>query len=90
MCPKDAAGIANSVEPDQTGSALFAQNYLSENLGSLQYDHQTSLNPYLPSGYILIIWKSPFLNQGVSGVLFHFLVDRNLLANSVDPDQCGI
>ena len=42
--PKDAAGIANSVDPDQTaplgavwsGSALFAQTYLSENLGSLQ------------------------------------------------------
>ena len=44
MHPKDAAGIANSVDPDQTaplgavwsGSALFAQTYLSENLGSLQ------------------------------------------------------
>ena len=41
MHPKDAAGIANSVDPDQTaplwsGSALFAQAYLSENLGSLQ------------------------------------------------------
>ena len=37
--------MANSVDPDQTaplgavwsGSALFAQAYLSENLGSLQY-----------------------------------------------------
>ena len=37
--------MANSVDPDQTaplgavwsGSALFAQTYLSENLGSLQY-----------------------------------------------------
>ena len=44
MHPKDAAGIANSVVPDQTtplgavwsGSALFAQTYLSENLGSLR------------------------------------------------------
>ena len=42
MHPKDAAGIANSVDPDQTaplgavwsGSALFAQTYLSENLRS--------------------------------------------------------
>ena len=41
MHPKDAARIANSVDPDQTaplgavwsGSALFAQTYLSENLG---------------------------------------------------------
>ena len=41
MHTKDAAGIANSVDPDQTavwsGSALFAQIYLSENLGSLRY-----------------------------------------------------
>ena len=45
MSPKDADGIANSVDPDQTaplgavwsGSALFAQTYLSENLGSLRY-----------------------------------------------------
>ena len=41
----DANGITNSEDPDQTanlgavwsGSALFAQTYLSENLGSLQY-----------------------------------------------------
>ena len=42
MSPNDADGMANSVDPDQTaplavwsGSALFAQVYLSENLGSL-------------------------------------------------------
>ena len=38
MHPKDAEGIANSVDPDQlgavwSGSALFAQAYPSENLG---------------------------------------------------------
>ena len=45
MHPKDAAGIANSVDPDQTaplgavwsGSALFAQICLSENLGTLRH-----------------------------------------------------
>ena len=45
MSPNDADGMANSEDPDQTaslgavwsGSALFAQAYLSENLGSLQY-----------------------------------------------------
>ena len=39
MHPKDAEGIANSVDPDQTaplgvvwsGSTLFAQTYLSKN-----------------------------------------------------------
>ena len=41
MHPKDADGMANSVDPDQTapwsGSTLFAQTYQSENVGSLQY-----------------------------------------------------
>ena len=37
MNPKDAERIANSVDPDQIGSALFAQACLSENLGSLRY-----------------------------------------------------
>ena len=45
MSQNDADGIANSVDPDQTaplgavwsGSALFAQTCLSENLGSLRY-----------------------------------------------------
>ena len=43
MDPKDAGGMADSVDPDQTaplgvvwsGSTLFAQTCLSENLGSL-------------------------------------------------------
>ena len=41
MSPNDADRMANSVDPDQTasleavwsGSALFAQTYLTENLG---------------------------------------------------------
>ena len=41
MCWKDAAAVANSVDPDQTvpseavcsGSMLFVQTYLSQNLG---------------------------------------------------------
>ena len=45
MSPNDADGMANSVDPDQiappgavwSGSALFAQAYLSENLESLRY-----------------------------------------------------
>ena len=45
MFPNDADAMANSVDPDQTaplgavwsGSALFAQAYLSKNLGSLWY-----------------------------------------------------
>ena len=53
MSPNDADGIANSVYPDQTapleavwsGSALFAQAYLSENLGSLRYS-LTATRPF--------------------------------------------
>ena len=44
MHPNDVDGIANGADPDQTapiggliGSALFAQTYLSENLGSIRY-----------------------------------------------------
>ena len=45
MCPEDVDGMANSADPDQTaplgavwsGSTLFAQTYLSENLGTIQY-----------------------------------------------------
>ena len=36
MLLKDADGIANSVDPDQTDLGLFAQAYLSKNLGSLR------------------------------------------------------
>ena len=44
MCPKDLDGIAYSVDSDQTaplgavwsGSTLFAQTYLSENLGTIR------------------------------------------------------
>ena len=47
MHPKDAAGIANSIDPDPSlvwsGSALFAKIYLSENLGFLRYWHDVDL-----------------------------------------------
>ena len=54
MSPNNADGMANSVDPDQTaplgavwsGSALFAQAYLSENLGSLQYYYTQYLCVY--------------------------------------------
>ena len=48
MHPKDEEGIANSVDPDQTaplravwsGSALFAQTWLSENLDHYGKKHK--------------------------------------------------
>ena len=55
MRPNDADGMANSADPDQTapvgavwsGSALFAQTYLSENLGSLRYWYFCKIALYL-------------------------------------------
>ena len=52
MSPNDADGMANSVDPYQTaplgavwsGSALFAQTCLSENLGKLRYSHLHEFN----------------------------------------------
>ena len=49
MSPNDADGMANSADPDQkapqgavySGSALFAQAYLSENLRTIRYSHHT-------------------------------------------------
>ena len=51
---KNANGIANCEDPDQTaprgavrsGSALFAQTYLSENLGSLWYLGRKKTAPF--------------------------------------------
>ena len=49
LCQKDANGIANSEDPDQTaplgavrsGSAFFANTYPPKNLGSLRYLNMT-------------------------------------------------
>ena len=67
MHPKDAEGIANSVDPDQiaplgavwSGSALFAQASVSENLGSLRYFLQPCLHMYRSNIYIcnFISWS---------------------------------
>ena len=68
MSPNDADGMANSVDPDQTapkgavwsGSALFAQAYLSENLGSLRYSlkhgfgYNTARSSWLPNDHFPI------------------------------------
>ena len=36
LCPKGVDGMASSVAPDQTGSALLAKACVSENFGSLR------------------------------------------------------
>ena len=73
MSPNDADGMANSVDPDQTaplgavwsGSALFAQAYLSENLGLLLYTYFTDCGDV--SGMITgCIISYSFLNSGLT------------------------
>ena len=54
MGPNDADGIANSLGAVWSGFALFAQTYLSENLGSLRYLRY--LNKLLER--LVIQWKS--------------------------------
>ena len=67
FCRNGANGIATSEDPDQTapeegavwsGSALFAQTYLSENLGSLRYSHeevQIQAQPFEAVVYSIVI-----------------------------------
>ena len=65
MYPKDAEGIANSADPDQTaprgavwsGSALFAQTSLSENLGKLRYTECQSCYIFWKYMYMGGFWK---------------------------------
>ena len=69
MSPNDADGMANSVDPDQTaplgtvwsGSALFAQAYPSENLGSLRYTLATIYARYRDlsssSSPVILFWS---------------------------------
>ena len=64
MSPNYADGMANSVDPDQTaplgavwfGSALFAQAYLSEILGSLRKMGK-KINIYACPGYQQLWWR---------------------------------
>ena len=88
MSPNDADGIANSVDPDQTaplgavwsGSALFAQAYLSENLGSLRYTQ-------MEFGLLVQRLNSVQTNMVVLICLNH-LNDVNLLSYDRCPDVC--
>ena len=66
MSPNEADGMANSVDPDQTaplgavwsGSALFAQAYLSETLGSLQLVNNSKYTTF-----IIATWATTWQNQ---------------------------
>ena len=83
MSPNDADEMANSVDPDQTaplgavwsGSALFAQAYLSENLGSLRY-----LYPISGGTELKIIMRVTFLESVLPlknfGMDFRFSVNN--------------
>ena len=78
FCQNDADGIANSEDPDQTaplgavwsGSALFAQTCLSENLWSLRYKIEVLwLAPLAIQPDLLLVWletqKTGFLLEPI-------------------------
>ena len=64
MRPKDAAGIANSEDPDQTaplrvvwsGSALIVQTCLSENLGPSRVLFSEVKNIFLKQT-VFMVWR---------------------------------
>ena len=88
FCENAVKGIANSEDPDQTaplpavwsGSALFVQTYLSENLGSLRFIWQLPVSEeapcILPIFEKISLWKiskfpyrsytSPYLEVQIS------------------------
>ena len=86
--PNDADGMANSVDPDHTaplgavwsGSALFAQTYLSENLGSLGY--------YTSLLYILVWWSSS-MNYCILIIIIWATSRENLSSEVSDQLQVG-
>ena len=72
MHPKDADGMANSVDPDQTASeeavwswsALFAETYLSQYIEFVRYVYASKC--YYTCGYtIFIIWLLPLNNSTI-------------------------
>ena len=78
MRPNDADGMANSDDPDQTaplgavwsGSALFAQAYLSENLESLRY--------YI---FIVCVLILQFDNNKMSPVKWICIFEHSVMTN---------
>ena len=93
MSPNDADGMANSVDPDQTaplgvwsGSALFAQAYLSENLGSLRYMQKTHIKNGKKSDF-----KKIFLNwQQIAKVIRAFCWHQNFVPKGLSVPALGL
>ena len=79
MDPKDEGRMANSVDPDQTapGSTLFAQTFLSENLGPLQYQ-------FMVVQRFSFLLENVFLYSPQNGVL----VGYNVFSMSIIPKFC--
>ena len=77
MSPNDADGMANSVDPDQTaplravwsGSALFAQICLSENLRQLRYHIVLQSLKYTEAQNSYFLFKFSYLYVAISNIL---------------------
>ena len=74
MYPKDAEGIANSVDPDQTAHWIW-----------LSLLFKTLTHICLVDSSILINWTSPFLILRVSSAFFYFdfILNRNSCKQTV-------
>ena len=57
MHPKDADGMANIVDLDQTAPLLFVQTCLSENLGLLQYSLFTTSENVFIFRWLICCWE---------------------------------
>ena len=70
MSPNDADGMGNSVDPDQTapGSAVFAQAYLSKNLGSLRYMQNRRVKTYSKLS-IITLWQLTFSANACTSIM---------------------
>ena len=80
MSPNDADRMANSVDPDRavwSGTALFAQEYLSENLGSLRYSYSC-----VACHVILKVNRSDGISNMGSNMIFYALTSAGSLSGS--------
>ena len=101
--PKDTDMIANSVDPDQTaavfwsGSALLAQTYLSEKLGSLPYRVIKNEPPYDKTNNMTVRPAKTQISLGVRPVWPESSLSAQWVAeyrsflhgDSEDSDQTG-
>ena len=99
MHPKDAARIANTVDPDQTaplglhclprpGSALFAQTWVCTVCPDLGLHCLPRPGSALfAQTWVCTVCPDPDLSENLGSIMVMCPKDADRMANSVDPDQ---